>query len=341
MIHSNFPIFLSSFLVALSSTLPSVVMASEEEGTFDHLDKYNGLTVTVAAGAALAANQYRFRREFDAHFATEPHSTTVVRGTGATLLKKPSDKIVDLILTGTRHGDVVSIDYTPGTIDELNHTVAGLKESEAAWERRVGVLSKELKAIERRRAVARHQLAELPLKEESRDARERAQTRLTEADREFAFAKKAELDAQTRMHHARGLYAAEKLNLESSIRSASSAATSGRPNPKVITTAVRIDYPVDETTRKQLLNFVDHVTQTKVPRDANAHLPKVRITRVNMPDLKGSLKLLKESRRGLWGVGLAGLVAVEEVTAGYLADGLREKLEPSQVVAPQNSRTAR
>lgn len=346
MMQPILPVFLSVVLVALGSILPSVAISKEasenENGPFEHLDKYNGITVTVAAGAALAADQYRYRRSLDALHAVQSHSTTVVKGTGATLLNRSSDKIVDLILSDTRHGDVVSIDYTPGTIDELKHTVQGLKDSELAWERRVDVLSKELKAIERRKTVARHQLAELPLKEESREARERAQTRLAAAEREFAFVKQAELDAQARMHHARGLYAAERLNLESSIKGAEADAARGRAiNPKVITTVVRIDYPVDETTRKQLLTFVDHVTSSKLPREAKQQMPRVKITRVNMPDLKGSLKLLKDARRGVWGVGLAAMVAVEEVTTGYLADGLRESLAPASAVSPQNSRTSR
>jgi hypothetical protein len=341
---SNLPVVISAVALALSSFLPVVLSANteRESGPLDHLDGYNGITVTVAAGAALVADQYRYRRLLEANRATEPRPTIVVRGTGATLLSKPADQIVDLAMSGTRHGDVVSIDYTPGTVEELKIAVSGLKESELAWEKRVQTLSKELKAVERRRTVARHQLAELPLKDESRDARERAQTRLSEADKEFGYVKKAELDAQARMHHARGLYAAEKLNLDSSIRNAE-ALKNGKSgvNRNVITTAVRIDYPVDETTRKQLLGFVEHVTKGKLPRESKAQLPKVRITRVNMPSLVRTAKLLKESRRGAWGIALAGMVAVEEVTAGYLADGLRQSIEPSAVVPARNAPIAR
>jgi hypothetical protein len=335
---------LSAVVLALSSFLPAALFANtgNESGPLDQLDIYNGITVTVAAGAAVAANEYSFRRKLEASGAVHRHSTIVHKGSGATLMNSPSSNLVDMVLSGTRHGDVVSIEYTPGTLNELNQAVSDMKESELAWERRVGVLTKELQAIDRRRRVARGQLAELPLKEESRDARERAQTRLEVAEKEYAHVKAAELDAQKRMHHARGLYAAEKLNFESSLRASESARYGGKNiPPRLVTTAVRRDFPVDDSTRNQLMVLVDRVTASKTLRQAKAQVPHVKITRVNMPNYDGAVKLLKASRRGLWGVGLGAMVALEEVTTGYLADGLRESVEPSAVIPARNSTTAR
>ncbi len=325
-------VLFAAMAVATLSSFSKVALA-ETETSGTTLDGYNGITVSIGAGAALAADRYRYRRKFEAFQATQVRTTDVVRGTGARLLNRPTENLVDLILAETRHGDVVSIDYTPGTIDELKHAVESLKSSEQAWVTRVNELTKELKAVERRRAVARHQLAELPLKEESRAARERAQARLDEANKEFEYVKKAELDAQSRMHHARGLHAAEKMNLDSSM-------SSGNKSGKVITTVVRHDIPVGDTTRKQLLNFFEHVTKDKLPKQAKAQMPRIKISRVNMPSYKGALTLLKESRRGFWGIGLGAVVAIEEVTTGYLADGIRESIEPAASVSPRNSRTA-
>lgn len=341
--QSKLPAILSVVVLTLSSVLPAAVFASTEadSGPLAHLDEYNAITVTVAAGAAVAANEYRFRRKLDAARAQMTQSKVVHQGSGATLKLAPAENLVDSVLTGTRHGDVVSIEYRPGTLDELNQAVSDLKASEMAWERRIAVLTRELKAIDRRRTVARHQLAELPLKEESRDARERAQTRLEAAEREFAHVKAAELDAQKRMHHARGQWSAEKLNFETSLRASEAAAAAGKSAEfRIMTTIVRRDFPVDDSTRNQLTAFVDRVTANKTLRQAKKDLPHLRITRVNMPDHDGAMKLLKASRRGLWGVGLAAMVSIEEVTTEKLAEGLRKSLDPSTDIQARNSRTA-
>lgn len=345
---SNLPVLLvaSVFLSGVSFAQAK----EEEKGSLSHLDGYNGITVSIAAGATAASNIYRHRKVVDAIEASETQTTTVLRGTGATLMNKPSENMVDLMLSGARHGDVVSIEYTPGTIDELNQAVFDLKQSELAWQARVKVLSAELHRLDRARTVARHQLAKLPLKEESRAARERAQSRLEAAEKEYAHVKKADLDAQARMHHARGLYAAEKLNFETSLRraeqiagkSADGAAIGNmKLSPNLVTTIVRQDFPVDDSTRQRLLFFVNRVTASKLPREAKAQIPHMRITRINMPDYKGALKLLKDARRGFIGVGLGAAVAVEEVTTGYLAEGMRMALEPSAQIESRNTRTAR
>lgn len=340
--QSNLPVMFSAVFLALSSFAPAALFANteNESGPLAHLDGYNGFTVTVAAGAAVAADEYRYRRKLEAFHAVKTQSTIVHKG--AKLMNAPSESLVNAILNGTRHGDVVSIEYTPGTLDELNQAVSDMKASELAWKSRIGVLTQELQAIDRRRSVARHQLAELPLNDESRDARERAQTRLNAAEKEYAHVKAAALDANNRMHSARGLYAAESLNFETSLRTAEAAKAGGNSAPfKLVTTAVRRDFPVDDSTRNQLMVFVDRVTASKQPHQAKTKLPLVKITRVNMPNYDGAAKLLKASRRGLWGVGLGVGVALEEVTAGYLADGLRQSLEPSTVVPVRNSATAR
>jgi hypothetical protein len=340
----NLPVMFSAVFLALSSFAPAALFANteNESGPLAHLDGYNGITLTVAAGAAVAANDYRFRRKLEAARAEKTHSAVVLKGSGATLMVAPGDSVVDLALNGARHGDVVSIEYIPGNLDELNQAVSDLKASEMAWERRIAVLTKELNAIDRRRTVARHQLAELPLKEKSRDARERAQTRLEAAEKEYAHVKASELDAQRRMHHARGQWAAEKLNFESSLRALEAADAAGKnAHFKVITNVVYRDFPVDDSTRNQLAAFADRVTASKTLPQAKKDVPHLRITRVNMPDYDGAMKLLNASKRGLWGVGLGVMVALEEVTTGYLADGLRESLEPSTVVPVRNSTTAR
>lgn len=342
--QSNLPAVFSVLVLTLSSFLPAALFANTEgeSGPLAHIDGFNLITVTVAAGAAVAANEYRFRRKLEAAQAEKTHSTVVHKGSGATLMSAPGDRVVDMVLNGARHGDVVSIEYSPGTLDELNQAVSDMKASELAWERRVGVLSKELKAIDRRRTVARHQLALLPLKDESRDARERAQTRLQAAEKEYDHVKASELDAQSRMHDARAMGAAEKRNFEAAVRSSEAAKKAGKSGQiDLVRTTVRRDFPVDDSTRNQIMAFVDRVTASKKPHQANAQLPKVKVTRVNMPNYEGAAKLLKASRRGLWGVGLGAMIALEEVTNGYIAEGLRQSLEPSAVVPSRNSATAR
>lgn len=308
------------------------VRAFGQDSSESSIDPIQGVTITVAAGVALSANSYKYRRQIEASNQLHTRQRAVLTGTGAGLVSRRGEdaaKLADLALEGTRHGDILTIDYTPGTVAELRNAVKDLESGKTLWEKRMIELSKELGKMNRRITVEKHNLAKLPLSPESRDERDRIQARLDKLEREFRYVRNAELDAQHRMHHTRGLFEAEKKNLEVAERSG-----------RVAGTHVRMDFPVDEKSQGYLQGFVSRIATTdgkSSARDAKARAPYIRISRVALPNLEKSIQLLKEARRGAWVAGIGAIVALEEIAVGYMSDGLREGLEATDLIQPRNS----
>lgn len=320
-----------AFVTALQA--PARTFASQAEES--SIDPVQGVTITVAAGVALAANSYNYRRQIQASNQLHTRQAAVLTGTGADLVGRRGEdaaKLADLALEGTRHGDILTIDYIPGTVAEMRNAVNDLESGKRIWEKRMIELSKEMGKLNRRITVEKHNLAKLPLAPESREERDRTQARLDKLEREFRYVRNAELDAQQRMHHARALFEAEKKNLEVAERSG-----------RVIRSHVRMDFPVDEKTRGYLQGFVARIAtadgKTSV-REAKLRAPHIRISRIALPNLEKSLQLLKEARRGAWVAGIGAVVALEEIAVGYMADGLREGLEATDLVQPRNAAPA-
>lgn len=322
--------------LAVLTGLQMPARAFGQDGTESSIDPIQGVTITVAAGVALTANSYNYRRQIQASNQLHTRQSAFITGTGADLVGRRGEdaaRLADLALEGTRHGDILTIDYTPGTVAELRNAVADLESAKKLWEKRVIELSKEMGKLNRRITVEKHTLAKLPLSPESRDERDRVQTRLDKLEREFRYVRNAELDAQQRMHHARGLFEAEKKNLEVAERSG-----------RVARTHVRMDFPVDEKSRGYLQGFVHRIATTdgeksirESAKEAKLRAPHIRISRVALPNLEKSIQLLKEARRGAWVAGIGAVVALEEIAVGYMSDGLRDGLEAADVIAPRNA----
>lgn len=303
-----------------------------QDSSESSIDPIQGVTITVAAGVALSANSYKYRRQIEASNQLHTRQGTVITGTGADLVPRRGEdaaKLANWALEGTRHGDILTIEYTPGTVAELRNAVSDLEGGEKLWEKRVIELSKEMGRLNRRITVEKHNLAKLRLSADSRDERDRTQSRLDKLEREFRYVRNAELDAQQRRLSARRLFAEEKKNLELAERTG-----------KMVRTHVHLDLPVGDNTHGYLQGFISRVAtsdgNTSV-REAKLRAPFIRISRVALPNLEKSIQLLKEARRGAWVAGIGAIVALEEIAVGYMSDGLREGLEATDLIQPRNS----
>lgn len=313
---------------------PHLTFAEGETGP--SIDPLQGVTITVAAGLALGGTASYYRGQIEAANQLHTRHTPVLSGTGAHLLGRRQTeavKLADLALEGTRRGDILTIDYIPGNVAEMRSAVADLDSAKMLWEKRVIEISKELGRLNRRITVEKHALAKIPPQLEWQNDRERTLARLDRLEREFRLARNAELDAQARMHHTRGLFEAEKRNLEISERTG-----------RVARGHIRMDFPIDERSHAYLQGFVTRIAgpiensaDKQALLEARSNAPHVRISRISLPNLDRSLQLLKEARRGAWGAGIGVIVALEEIAVGQLASGLRDGLEAADVIQPRTS----
>lgn len=313
---------------------PQLAFAESEESR--SIDPIQGVTITVAAGFALGGTASHYRSQIEAANQLHTRHTPVLSGTGADLIGRrqmEAVKLADLALEGTRRGDILAIDYIPGTVAEMRSALADLDSAKKLWEKRVIEISKELGKLNRRITVEKHALAKIPPTLEWHSERERALERLDRSERQFRLARNAELDAQARMHHVRGLYEATKMNLEISERTG-----------RVSGAHIRMDFPIDEKSHAYLQGFVNRIAgpiensaDKQALHAARSNAPHVRISRIALPNLDRSIQLLKEARRGAWVAGIGVIVALEEIAIGQLAEGLKHGLEAVDVIHPRTS----
>jgi hypothetical protein len=321
-----------SLLFSIQSPIRSVAEVQELSSS----DVLRGVTITVAAGVGLGGTVYYYGNLIEASNQLHTRQSPVFSGTGEDLQTRRQfelRKLADLALDGTRRGDILTIDYIPGSAAEFRNAVRDLESAKSLWEKRVIELSKELGKLHRKVTVEKHALAKLPPSLEWQDARERTHERIDRLEREFRLVRNAELDAQSRMHHLRGLFEAERRNLEVSDRTG-----------RVARSHIRMDFPIDEKSHGYLHGFVNRIAgpaeklnEAEAGHLAKVNSPHVRITRIALPNLDRSFELLKQARRGAWAAGLGFVVAIEEVFAGKLSEGFRQGLEAGDVIRPRNS----
>jgi hypothetical protein len=313
------PMTLSFPIAPFAQAVADSTESSEEA----QLISEGALKITIIAGGAIAGVSAAAATRAQSSIATartEVHGRVVhperseprpfSQSTG-----RPS--VGEVVLRGTSPGDVIRLEYIARTEAAMEQAVADLKEGKESWTNRAAELGRRHGALVEEVAEARRVFSGLPLNEQSKGLRYEALNKLTSLETELKIVKRTFVDAEMRMHVARGQYAAADKNLQvtrqfhkvnQQFRIVQDVYVDGRPG--------QIDAVLGRA-----------MGETTLAAHANEVAPRVRITRIQIPNSSIVRRSLRNVKAGLWAAGISVALVLEEVTIGEISKSLVAKTQ--------------